>query len=89
VYIGDTSITDSGLAHLADCTGIRQLWIFNTAVTDAGLNDLKQMKQMLRLVATGTKVTDAGARQLANALPQCKIEWDGGVIEPTRAADPD
>jgi serine/threonine protein kinase len=89
VYIGDTSITDSGLAHLADCTGIRQLWIFNTAVTDAGLNDLKQMKQMLRLVATGTKVTDAGARQLANALPQCKIEWDGGVIEPTRAADPE
>jgi len=89
MYLGDTSITDAGLAHLADFTRVRQLWIFNTKVTDAGLNHLKRMKQMLRLVATGTRVTDAGVQQLAAALPQCKIEWDGGVIEPTRAADPE
>jgi hypothetical protein len=47
------------------------------------------MKRMVRLAATGTKVTDAGVQQLAIALPQCKIEWDGGVIEPTRAVDPE
>jgi hypothetical protein len=29
-----------------------------------------------------TKVTLAGIEELRKALPQCKIEWDGGVIEP-------
>jgi hypothetical protein len=47
------------------------------------------MNQMTRLAVTGTRVTDAGVRQLAAALPQCKIEWDGGIIEPTRGADPE
>jgi hypothetical protein len=87
VYLGDTSITDSGLAHLADCTGIRQLWIYNTAVTDDGLEHFKRMKQMVRLLATGTRVTEAGVQELAAALPQCKIEWDGGAIEPKRGVD--
>jgi hypothetical protein len=88
VYLGDTSITDSGLAHLADCTGIRQLWIFNTAVTDAGLNHLKRMNQMLHLALQQTRVTEAGVRELAAALPQCEITWDGGKIEPTRGTNP-
>jgi serine/threonine protein kinase len=88
IYIGNTSITDTGLAHLAESTGIRQLWIFHTEVTDAGLTHLKRMKQMGRLVANGTKVTDVGVQQLAADLPQCKIEWDGGVIEPTQPVAP-
>ena len=28
------------------------------------------------------KVTAAGIDELKQALPQCRIEWDGGVIEP-------
>ncbi len=37
LYLGNTRYTDArGCAHLADCTGVRQLWIFNTGVTDAG-----------------------------------------------------
>jgi hypothetical protein len=87
LYLSNTSITDSGVAHLADCTGMHQLWINGTAVTDAGLNHLKRMNQMTRLAVTGTRVTDAGVRQLAAALPQCTIEWDGGKIEPKRPAD--
>ncbi len=88
MYLADTPLTDAGLAHLADCTGVRQLWIFNTGVTDAGLKHLKRMNQMLRLILAKTSVTEAGVQELAAALPQCKIEWDGGVIEPTQAADP-
>jgi hypothetical protein len=89
LYLGDTSITDTGLAHLADCTGVRQLWLFNTGVTDAGLIHLKQMKQMVHLALQQTKVTEAGVQDLAAALPQCAIDWDGGKIEPTRAAAPE
>jgi hypothetical protein len=29
-----------------------------------------------------TKVTAAGIDKLKQALPDCKIEWDGGVIDP-------
>jgi len=29
-----------------------------------------------------TKVTAAGIDELKKTLPKCKIEWDGGVIEP-------
>lgn len=30
-------------------------------------------------------VTAAGVKKLAAALPRCKIEWDGGVVEPKAA----
>ncbi len=83
LYLGSTGITDAGLADLADCTGIRQLWIFDSAVTDAGLQHLKRMNRLLHLRAQNTSVTEAGIRDLAAALPQCEINWDGGTIQPT------
>jgi hypothetical protein len=33
---------------------------------------------------SGSKVTADGVKQLAAALPGCKIEWDAGVIEPKK-----
>jgi hypothetical protein len=36
----------------------------------------------------GTKVTAAGIDRLRKALPKCKIEWDGGVIDPMAAVPP-
>jgi hypothetical protein len=35
--------------------------------------------ERIRLV--GTKVTEAGVTALSKALPNCRIEWNGGVIE--------
>src|SRR5262249_19709827 len=32
-----------------------------------------------------TKVSETGVRKLAAALPNCRIEWDDGVIEPSYA----
>ena len=89
LYLGNTSITDSGLAHLANCTHIRQLWLFNTAVTDAGLIHLKRMNRMRFLALQMTRVTAAGVQDLAAALPQCQITWDGGKIEPKPGAEPE
>jgi len=31
-----------------------------------------------------TKAAADGVKKLAAALPQCKIEWDGGVIEASK-----
>jgi serine/threonine protein kinase/Leucine-rich repeat (LRR) protein len=89
LYLNSTAVTDAGLAHLKNCTGLRQLQVTDTAITDAGLTHLKVMKLMTRLTLHKTKVTEAGVRQLAAALSQCRIEWDGGVIEPKPSADPD
>lgn len=42
---------------------------------------------MLYLHLEKTAVTEAGVRELAAALPQCRIDWDGGRVEPKQAAD--
>lgn len=88
LYLGNTAITDVGLSHLSNCVGMRSLWIFETAVTDAGLPHLKPMQNMTLLKLQGTGVTEEGVRQLAAALPKCRIEWNGGVIEPTERDAP-
>jgi hypothetical protein len=36
------------------------------------------------VVLTNTKVTADGVQKLAKALPKCRIEWDGGTIEPKK-----
>ena len=30
-------------------------------------------------------MTEAGVKKLATSLPRCRIEWQGGVIEPSDA----
>ena len=41
-------------------------------------------------MAAATRMTQTQLiKKLAEALPQCKIDWDGGVIEPTQSADPE
>ncbi|HET6879672.1 MAG TPA: protein kinase, partial [Pirellulales bacterium] len=64
------------LLHTTDCAG----------VDDAAIEDLAAMSTLKSVVLKRTKVTEAGIEMLAAALPQCRIEWDGGVIEPK---DPD
>jgi hypothetical protein len=53
-----------------------------TGITDAELKHLKGMSTLRSLGIKATKVSEAGVRDLATALPKCRIEWDGGAIEP-------
>ena len=76
-----TKVTDAGLVHLKDCK-LNHLTLNQTAVTDAGLDHLKGHSGLTALQLRQTKVTAEGVRALSLALPKCKIEWDGGVIEP-------
>jgi hypothetical protein len=46
-------------------------------VTDAGLAHIEKLTGLTFLDLTGTKVTAAGVDKLQNALPNCRIEWDG------------
>ncbi len=54
----------------------------NSKVSDAGLAHLAGCPKLVSLNFKKTKVTEAGVKKLAAALPGCRIEWDGGVIEP-------
>ena len=86
---GSADVTDAGLRHLARMPQLRQLEVDGCAITDAGLEGLADLPKLTSLIVKNTKVTAAGVKKLAAALPRCKIEWDGGVIEPKISTDPD
>lgn len=54
----------------------------NAPVDDACLEQLKGCKNLQSLLLKGTNVTMAGIEELKNAVPNCRIEWSDGVIEP-------
>jgi formylglycine-generating enzyme required for sulfatase activity len=56
-------------------------------VSDTGLEHLEELKALTSLKLLKTNVTVAGVKKLAGVLPNCRIEWDGGVIEPSVASD--
>jgi serine/threonine protein kinase len=89
LYLPNTPVTDVGLAHLKEHKFLRDLRLDGTKMTDAGLEHLKGLKSLVFLSVRQTKVTAKGVADLAAALPGCRIEHDGGVIEPKVVADVD
>jgi eukaryotic-like serine/threonine-protein kinase len=85
----NTKVSDAGLAHFNDCKNLTLLYLSDTQVTDVGLAHFKDFKTLEILSIKKTKVTAARVEELRKALPKCRIEWDGGVIEPSAATDPD
>jgi hypothetical protein len=53
-----------------------------TQITDAGLKSLEGLTNLTKLNLKATKVSEDGLARLQTALLQCRIEHDGGVIEP-------
>ncbi|MBA4191508.1 MAG: hypothetical protein C0467_26310 [Planctomycetaceae bacterium] len=83
LMLTNTATTDVGLAHFKDSTKLTIVYLNGcSGVTDSGLAQFKECKTLTRLFLTRTGVTRQGIDELKKALPQCKIEWDGGVIEP-------
>jgi serine/threonine protein kinase/Leucine-rich repeat (LRR) protein len=82
LHLGGTQMNDAGLAHLAGCKKLNTVWLDGTQITDAGLVHLAGLDELTNLILVNTKVTAKAIEELAKALPKCKIEWDGGVIEP-------
>lgn len=64
--IGHTSITDSSLAILSECTQLTQLQLDHTLITDKGLVLLKSLENLQSLNLVGTKISSAGVMQLAS-----------------------
>lgn len=79
VHLNTLPITNAGLAQLATCKKLKNLWLSETRVTDDGLIHLEKSTTLRELNLKVTKVTKAGVEKLAEALPLCKITYDGGV----------
>jgi len=81
-----TAVTDAGLPRLKECPKLARLRLEHTQVSDEGLAILATYPALSDLILLKTKVTEAGVAKLAAALPRCRIEWDGGVIEPRESS---
>lgn len=62
--MGNTNLSDSGLAIIAKLNQLTRLSLENTAITDKGLSLLKSLNKLLYLNLVGTKVTAAGVTTL-------------------------
>jgi len=62
--LGNTAITDKGLAILSGCTNLTRLQLDHTNITDKGLAELKKLHDLRYLNLVATKVTTAGILQL-------------------------
>lgn len=84
-------IGDDGVVHLAGLENLTSLHLGNSRISDEGLKHLESLAALTDLRLKGVKrITPAGVAALQKALPNCKILWDGGVIEPqTSQADSD
>jgi eukaryotic-like serine/threonine-protein kinase len=82
--IADTAVTDAGLAQVSEWwPALESVWMLNAKrIGDPGLVHLQKCKKLRSAMLKGTKVTAAGVAALAKALPECRIEWDGGIVGP-------
>ena len=80
--IGGTQVTDAGMPHLKRCRGLSELWLDNTALTDAGLSQLEAFGNLVFLDVKHTAVTPKGLAGFHAVCPKCRVDHDGGTIEP-------
>ncbi len=89
VAIGITNVTNEGLMYLKDWKNLSQLDLSSTAISDEGLVHLKELKNLTTLDLKKTRVSAKGATDLHKSIPQCKIEYEGGVLESKVVVTPD
>jgi hypothetical protein len=83
-----TKVTDTGLANFKECQNLTFLFLNGTRVTNAGLAHFKDCKQLTSVSLKQTNVSPTKVEEWKRALPGCRIEWDGGIIEPRVNVEP-
>jgi hypothetical protein len=72
-----TSIDDPAMGIVAEMKNLLELSLERSRITDAGLAPLAKLAKLRDLNLAGAKVTATGVTRLQQALPDCKIAWDG------------
>ncbi len=80
--IGSTPIGGPAFRAIAQLPKLKQLAMRGNNVTDEDLAIFAGMQSLQYIGLPETKVTGKGVDEFHKALPHCKIEWNGGVVEP-------
>jgi hypothetical protein len=60
----DSEVTDAGLEHLKELSGLSSLYLSGTQISDAGLEHLSELSSLEVLFLVDTQITDAGLEHL-------------------------
>ncbi len=82
IWIYRTKIGDDGIKSFRNCRHLIRLDVADTKVGDVGLKEVAGLTGLRRVLLTQTNVTPEGVEMLRKALPLCRIEWNGGIVEP-------
>lgn len=80
VYLWKTSVTDAGVAHLADLPELESLGITGSHITSAALADLKRLSRLASLNLENTDVDDAGLAHLASMGQLSHLHLKGCLV---------
>ncbi len=76
---------DRALECLKESTKLETLILYNSKITDKGLESLAGLSNLKNLNITQLpNLSEAAVKALAAKIPQCRIAWNGGSIEPTK-----
>ena len=80
--LGNTDVTDEGLAQIGKFPNLRRLHPKNTLVSDAGLQQMAGLSNLEYLNLYGTGVTDSGLQELKSLNNLRKLfVWQTNVTE--------
>ena len=82
LWLVNSQVTDAGLVHMKSIPHLTSLGLDNQAVSDKGLAALKECRGLTSLGVTNTKVTPQGLADFHAALPGCRVDYTGGIIDP-------
>ncbi len=71
--IGDTNVTERGVACLLDCVGLRYLFLWGTQVGDGIIDVLREMPKLEMLNLSGTHVSRGVFEHIRQLLPNAFI----------------
>jgi hypothetical protein len=73
LQLSGTRVSNAGLAHLRNLTGLKVLWLYDTPISDAGLVHLRGLTGLRVLNLRSTLASTAAVDALQDALPQCEF----------------
>lgn len=84
------TVNDDAIAVVAGFPALKRLELADVAITDRALDHLAKSKSLesldFRNYLKGMTFTPGARKKLAEALPHCKILWDGADLDPDRRA---
>jgi hypothetical protein len=74
VDLSGTSVTDAGVAELANAAALEYCFLERTGVTDAAIDALGALQRLKVLSVNSTRVTPERLLKLSDARPELNIE---------------